>query len=420
MKYAFVTPRYGAELVDGPEHACRLLAERVSRRHDVDVLTTCARDQRTWKNEHQEGTDSVRGVIVRRFAVNHGQDRHSPGPIVNTVPRGAHTRSDELAWVERHGPSAPGLLDFLKRQHRQYDALVFFSLQHATTVQGLAVAPERSVIFPHLQCEPALRFGLWSDLVASARGVGLLSSAERRVLQAFMPNSAVFEEVVGIGTEPAPPVTYPRHQQDPNDEVHDEDAPVDPDANVEDYLAGRGIPFRRRHRLYGPMALYAGRLEPNNGTEELLEYFFQYAPSDPEASLVLLGPKMVKVPTHPQVRLAGVVPARDRVSAFEAAEVTIAPSSTDLLAESVLESFAVGTPVLASARNTTAVDHCRRAGAGLYYENATEFAEALRTLMTNARLRERLGLCGQHYAQQHLKWDGVLGRFERLVSRVKR
>ena len=29
MKFAFITPRYGAEIGSGPEHACRLLAERV-------------------------------------------------------------------------------------------------------------------------------------------------------------------------------------------------------------------------------------------------------------------------------------------------------------------------------------------------------------------------------------------------------
>ena len=64
MKFAFVAPRYGADITSGAEHACRLLAENVSERHDVDVLTTCARDPDTWKNEYTEGTDKVRGVVV--------------------------------------------------------------------------------------------------------------------------------------------------------------------------------------------------------------------------------------------------------------------------------------------------------------------------------------------------------------------
>ena len=103
--------------------------------------------------------------------------------------------------------------------------------------------------------------------------------------------------------------------------------------------------------------------------------------------------------------------------AYEAADVTLAPASDDLLAQPVLESLAVGTPVLASARNDAAVEHCRRANAGLYYANREEFVEALRLLTTNTRLREKLGENGRQYIRQHYRWDAVLGRFERLVSR---
>jgi len=59
VKFAFVTPRYGAEISSGAEHACRMLAERMAERHDVEVLTTCARDQDTWRNESTEGADKI-------------------------------------------------------------------------------------------------------------------------------------------------------------------------------------------------------------------------------------------------------------------------------------------------------------------------------------------------------------------------
>ena len=44
MKLAFVIQRYGVEVLGGSEHLCRLLAERLAVTHDVEVLTTCARD----------------------------------------------------------------------------------------------------------------------------------------------------------------------------------------------------------------------------------------------------------------------------------------------------------------------------------------------------------------------------------------
>src|SRR5581483_11730175 len=203
-----------------------------------------------------------------------------------------------------------------------------------------------------------------------------------------------------------------RHQQDPADEpVTDDDvtAQTDATADTEDEGPERGIPFRRRHRLYGPMALYGGRIEPDNGCEEMLEYFDSYAAADGDTALVLMGVKMMRVPDEPYIRQAGVLPERERMVAYEAADVTIAPGSDDPLALSVLESFAVGTPVLASARNEAAVEHCRRAGGGLYYGNRDEFVETLRTLMTRSKLREQLGRSGQQYVRNYYRWDAVIG-----------
>jgi glycosyltransferase involved in cell wall biosynthesis len=422
MKFALVTPRYGGEINSGAEHACRLLAEQLSLRHEVEVLTTTARDKRTWKNEYAEGADRIRGVLVRRFAVNQPHDANGFRHFSDRILNGSGSRADELEWVRRLGPSAPGLVEHLKRQQRSYDALVFFSLIHWTTVHGIAVAPEHSILFPCLRLGPVLRFGLWRDVIGSARAIGLVSGAERRLVHSYIGASAPREELVGVGIDPSHRQAYPRHQQDPADEpVADDDAgnagddTVDPD----DDRADRGIPFRRRHRLYGPMVLYGGRVEPDNGCEEMLEYFDAYAANDGDTALVLMGVKMMKVPDEPYVRQAGVLPERERMVAYEAADVTIAPGSDDPLALSVLESFAVGTPVLACARNAASVEHCRRGGAGLYYANREEFVEGLRTLMSRSRLREQLGESGRQYVRQYYRWDAVLGRFERLVTLVR-
>jgi glycosyltransferase involved in cell wall biosynthesis len=421
VKFAFIVPRYGAELEVGPEHACRLLAEQVSERHDVDVLTTCTRDPRTWKNEYSEGMDRVRGTLVRRFAVSQPHDANAFRQFSDRVLAGVPGRADELEWVRRAGPWSPGLLDFLKRQHRSYDALVFFSLWNPLTVHGLRIAPERSVLFPHLQLHPALRFGLCADLLSIPRALGFVSAAEPRLLRTYVRVAIEHQETVGIGIDPSPEQAYPRHQQNPADTVVAEDAPTVETEAAEDvaYLAGRGVPFRRRHRLYGSLALYGGRVEPDNGCEEMLEYFDTFCAADGDTSLVLMGIKLMKVPEERYIRLAGVLPERERMIAYEAADVTIAPTSDDLLAQPVLESLAVGTPVLASARNVAAVEHCRAANAGLYYANREEFVEAMRGLTRNRRLREQLGENGRNYIRQHFRWDAVLGRFDRLIGRVR-
>jgi glycosyltransferase involved in cell wall biosynthesis len=107
------------------------------------------------------------------------------------------------------------------------------------------------------------------------------------------------------------------------------------------------------------------------------------------------------------------------MTAYEAADVLVAPTPDDPIVQPVLESLAVGTPVLASTRSPAAVEHCVRSGGGLYYANRDEFVEALRLLTTDTRLRERLGEAGRAYVRQHFRWDAVLGRFDRLVTRLR-
>lgn len=421
MKFAFITPRYGAEFSTGAEHACRLIAEQIARRHDVDVLTTTARDAATWKNEYSEGSDRVRGALVRRFAVSTMPERSTFSELARRLREGPRYRPDELTWLRHVGPWSSGLIEHIKRQHRSYDALVFFGMWHSLTVSGLEIAPERSLLFPYLQLRPELRFDLWADVLASARAVGYFSGCERKLVHSYVGVAPQFEEVIGIGVDPPPQQAYPRHQQDPADVITaEDDSASDDEALEESYLAGRGVPFRRRHRLYDNFALYGGRVEHDNGCEEMLEYFDSFATNRSEdMGLVLMGVKMMPVPEAPYLRLAGVLPDRERMTAYEAASVTIAPACDDLLSQSLLESLAVGTPVLANASNEAAVEHCRRANAGLYYSNRAEFVGALTELRARA-LRERLGENGRRYIRHHHQWDAVIGRFERLVGKVRR
>jgi glycosyltransferase involved in cell wall biosynthesis len=421
VKFALVTPRYGAEITHGAEHACRLIAEQLAERHAVDVVTTCARDPQTWKNEYSEGADRIRGVLVRRFAAAAGRDPQAFDAFSRRLFTSAHSRSDELEWIRRSGTSSAGLLDFLRRQQRTYDALVFFTYAAGTTVEGMSVAPERSVLFPGASVDPALRLLVAQDTLASASAIGYSSTAERRVVRAYARHRPKVEEIVGVGVGTVHESSYPRLIEPPPEP---DEAAEDGSAEARDvhaapsHLAGRGVLFRRRHRLHGRFVLYAGPIDSSNGTEELLEYFASYAPHDTETPLVLLGVKMMKLPAEPWVRSAGVLAERDRIAALESAEVAVSPDPDDLLGEHTLEAMAAGTPVLATARNAAAVEHVRKANAGLYYANRDEFVEAMRRLMSSARLREALGRNGRRYVQQHYRWDAVIGRFERLVSRV--
>ena len=73
-KVAFVTPRYGPEVMGGAEAAARQLAEHLTAQcgWTVEVFTTCAVDHITWDDVLTPGDSVLNGVTVHRFRVGLG------------------------------------------------------------------------------------------------------------------------------------------------------------------------------------------------------------------------------------------------------------------------------------------------------------------------------------------------------------
>ena len=115
MKIAIVIQRYGTEITGGSEHLCRMIAERFASRHEVDVLTTCAKDYISWKNEYPQGKSVINDVHVYRFPTTKTSDLESFNKFSEKIYTNYHTTQDELKWLEDQGPSQPGLIDFLSQ-----------------------------------------------------------------------------------------------------------------------------------------------------------------------------------------------------------------------------------------------------------------------------------------------------------------
>ena len=176
MRIAFIVQRYGAEILGGSEYHCRLIAERMAERHDVEVLTTRARDYTTWKNEYPEGTDRVRGVSIRRFANAEARDLQAFNKYSDWIFAFPHTRDDEMEWLRRQGPWCPALVEHLERHHRSYDVLIFFTYLYAPTVLGLRVAPDRSILVPTAHDEPAIRLSIYREMFGLPAGIAYNTS----------------------------------------------------------------------------------------------------------------------------------------------------------------------------------------------------------------------------------------------------
>jgi len=426
VKIAFVIQRYGAEVLGGSEHLCRLVAERLSATHDVDVITTCARDYVTWKNEYPEGADRVKGVTVRRFPTAATRDIDAFNKYSDWIFANAHSRADEMDWLKQQGPWAPALIEYLKRNHQQYDVLIFFTYLYATTVLGLEVAPQRSILVSTAHDEPAIRLEIFNDVFKKPAALCYLTESEREFVQAHFIERPLLEEVVGVGVDLPQQQPYPRMPERPAEDDGPPPANADGGGDEEpqareypSHLLARGAVFRRRHRLYGPILLYGGRIDPGKGCEELIQYFGEYVKEGGDATLALMGVKLMSLPEDPSIRFAGLLSERERLQALEAATVVACPSPYESLSLLALESLSVGTPILVNARSAVLVEHAIRSNGGLWYGDRDEFVEALKLLIGDEALRRVLGRNGREYVRRQYRWDVVLGKYERLFAKIR-
>ena len=430
MKLAFIVQRYGAEILGGAEYLCRLIAERLSPRHEVEVLTTCARDYITWTNAYPEGADRIRGVTVRRFANSQARDLASFDRYSNWIFHNPHSQDDEMEWLKQQGPWCPALLEYLQQHHASYDVLIFFTYLYAPTVLGLRIDPARSILVPTAHDEPAIHLGIYKDMFALPAGIAYNTAAERGFLRQHFLIRAVAEETVGCGVDLPQHQPYPREGERLALVPHSPDQSSDPDLRAQPStdsqpgvvgspLQGRGVMFRRRHRLHGPFVLYGGRIDAGKGCEELIEYFSRYVTEGGEATLALMGVKLMPLPEEPFIRFAGLLSEQERVQALEAATVVVVPSPFESLSLLALEALSVGTPILANARSDVLTDHCQCSNAGLYYADGDEFVECLKLLVADARLRAAMGHNGREYVRRNYRWDVVLGKYDRMIATIR-
>jgi glycosyltransferase involved in cell wall biosynthesis len=421
VKLAFVVQRYGKEVLGGSEHLCRLLAERLAAHNEVEVLTTCARDYVSWKNEYAEGSDRIRGVTVRRFANAGERDIAAFNRYSEWIYAQPHTRADEMEWLRQQGPWCPALIDHLGRHQHEFDVLVFFTYLYAPTVLGLEVNPDKSVLISTAHDEPAIRLSIFRDVFSRPAALCYLTESERRFVQGAFAERPLLEEVIGVGVDIPPRQRHPRSPGLPDGEGidHGDEAGAGGETRFPSHLTSRGAVFRRRHRLYGPIVLYGGRIDPGKGCEELIEYFHHYVEEGGEGSLALMGVKMMSLPEAPYIRFAGLLPDSERIQALEAATVVVCPSPYESLSLLALEALSAGTPILVNARSAVLVEHCIRSNGGLYYANRDEFVECLKLLVGDARLCEALGENGRDYVRREYRWDVVLGKYERIFAKVR-
>jgi glycosyltransferase involved in cell wall biosynthesis len=388
VKLAVVVQRYGAEVNGGAELHARYVAEHLARHADIEVVTTCASDYVTWRNEYRPGVDSVHGITVRRFPVGRERVVSRFGRLSDLVFNRPHSIADELAWLESEGPTSPALVRYLVEARERFDFFIFFSYRYYHSWHGTRAVAGRAVLVPTAERDSTIGLAIFKPLFQRVRALMYNSLEERDLIRAAAAADAVPGVVVGVGSE----------------------VPPDP----------RPERFRQKFGVAGRFAVYIGRIDANKGCAELFDFFRRYAKASPEGlTLVLVGNAILPVPDHPRIRHLGFLPDEDKFDALAAADLLIMPSYFESLSMVALEAWALGKAVLANGRCDVLKGQCLRSNAGLFYEGYGEFVETLRTLEHTPSLVTALGENGRAYFGRHYAWPVVERKYLDMLDRLR-
>lgn len=385
-KIAFVVQRYGLEINGGAEFLCREVAEHLSKYCNIDVITTCAIDYVTWKNEYDAGETRINGVSVKRFPVDFPRDIKRFDKCSEKVLCKEHSIDEEIEWMKLQGPYSSKLFQYIEESKDRYDFFFFFTYLYCTTFFGLPLVADKAILVPAAHDEPPVYLSIFNDIFHKPRAIMYNTKEEKDfVIQRFQ-NGNIPYDVAGSG------VSLSEEVGNSNSKNR---------TNKENFIT------------------YMGRIDESKGCGELFDFFKRYKEEKHSPiKLAVLGKSVMKIPHHPDIVYLGFVSEEEKYNTLKNCDVLIMPSKYESLSIVLLEAWLCKKPVLVNGQCEVLKGQCIRSNAGLWYENYEEFSECLNLLLADEQLRDQLGNKGRKFVDIHYSWETIERKYLDLIKRV--
>lgn len=348
------------------------------RRWDVEIWTTTADDESTWRDAAVAADDDS-GFEVRRFPVAWQRRPGAFHQASRALFRLPHALRPEAAWFRLQGPYAPQLTGALSTAT---GPTLFIPYLYYPTVYGLPAAPHPRVLVTAAHEEPPLHLAAVRRAIQAADGLWYGTPEERDLVEAAHPAARdVPSEVGNVGVDLEP---------------------------------GDADRFRRWLCFDAPFLLYGGRATPGKGLDVLLDAQRRVAAAGHDVRLVLAGD--ATAPANPAVTVTGRLHESIWRDALAASFAVVIPSTMESLSLLALEAWNAGRPCLVNARSPVLRGQVERSGGGLAFTGALELAEMVRQLVASPGVADRMGASGRAYVRANYSWDGVVERLCRLLA----
>jgi glycosyltransferase involved in cell wall biosynthesis len=188
------------------------------------------------------------------------------------------------------------------------------------------------------------------------------------------------------------------------------------------------VDFVEQEKSETPMVIYVGRLVAHKRVEDLLAAFSIVLKTVPSAQLYIVGEgprgRLLRelsssLKIHEKVRFTGYVPEHEKLRLMKQAHTLVLPSVMEGFGLVLIEAMACRTPVIAA--NVGGPKEVVMPGqTGFLVEpfDVDALAEKLCILLTDAKMRERMGEAGRHTVEKFYTWERVVDSILRLYHGV--
>lgn len=388
-KICFVIQRYGLEVNGGAELHCRLLAEHMTDRYDISVMTTKAKDHMTWKNEYETDEEEIHGVHVYRFANEKERDQKYFAKEFNTYERSSvgDPEMDER-FLLAQGPYCPQLIKAIREKKDEFDAFVFYTYLYYPTIKGIPEVREKALFVPTAHDEPFIHMSYMNSIFNEVQGILYLTDVEEKLCNRLFNNESVNSRIGGVG-------------------IDDLDA-----ADEKDIKAKYGL---------SDYIVYVGRVEGGKMCNVLLDYFQEYKKRNSSNLQLIFAGKVaqdIRIPARDDIKALGFVSDQDKINLEKNAVALCLPSRYESLSMVVLEAMKLRVPVIINGDCEVVRSHCIRSNGGLYYHNYFEFEGILNWMKEHPEECRLMGENGKRYVDTYYTWKAITNSLSELIEGI--
>lgn len=408
-KIAFTVTRYGEQINGGAEMHCRMLAERLTERYDVEVLTTCVQNYVTGEYGFDAGVGHLNGVTVRRFHTkpyNRKAEKKWLSKIrpvrrirrflyrcgclkyvANIFPVWKWGLDSDIKALENSVFYSPEMNAYLQEYKDSYKAVISITSIFAPFYFTAAIAGEKMIGIPTLHCERASFRPSLTRSFTSTACLGFNTETEKTLAEDIFGHKNISGRLISVG--------------------------------IEDNEAAEWEVVKRKFALPDRYAVFIGRIEKGKAGK-LIRYYTGYVARHPDApKLVMVGGIVREVGRHKDIIYTGFVSDGEKRCLLRHALMLVNPSKYESLSLVLLEALRDKVPVLVNGKCNVLKGHCVLSGGAVRsYENYRGFCRNFERISNDSNLRKYMVENGEKYYLENYSWGKVMPRLYEAIDSI--